>query len=190
MTPDELTKAVEAIRAGRIVGMPTDTVYGVGVDPTDLDAVQALFDLKGRPWHKPVGLLAASLDQAIEVAEMRGPAAELARQHWPGALTLIVRPKVVLSDWVGNEQQRTVGIRVPDHPMTRALLEQTGPLSVTSANRSGEPEAMSDVEARALFGDSVAVYLPGRCPGGEASTVVDVSGGTVVVLREGPIPIG
>lgn len=189
MIPDELSQAVEAIRAGLIVGLPTDTVYGVGVDPTNLDAVEALFDLKGRPSHKPVGLLAASLDQAAGVSEIRGPAAELAGRHWPGALTLIVRPRVVLSDWVGDEQQRTVGIRVPDHPVARALLEQTGPLSVTSANRSGEPEAMSDCEAKAIFGDSVTVYLPGRCPGGEASTVVDVSGGKVIVLREGPIPI-
>lgn len=186
----ELEQAVEAIRAGRIVGIPTDTVYGVGVDPTNLDAVRALFDLKGRPSHKPVGLLAASLGQAVGVAEIRGPAADLARLHWPGALTLIVRPKVVLSDWVGDEQQQTVGIRVPDHPVARALLEQTGPLSVTSANRSGEPEAMSDGEATAIFGDSVAVYLAGRSPGGEASTVVDASGRTLVVLREGPVAIG
>ncbi len=190
MTQDDLARAVEAVGNGLIVGVPTDTVYGVGVDPTNIDAVLALFELKGRPSHKPVGLLAASFEQAAGVSEITGVAADLAQRHWPGALTLIVRPKVVLSDWVGDEQRRTVGIRVPDHPITRSLLEQTGPLSVTSANLSGAPEVMSDVEARALFGDRVAVYLPGACPGGEASTVVDVSDGRSVVLREGPVPIG
>ena len=183
----ELGEAVEAVRSGLIVGLPTDTVYGVGVDPTDLDAVASLFELKGRPAHKPVGLLAASLDQAASVAVIRDAAARLAAEHWPGALTLIVKPKVILSDWVGDQQQRTLGIRVPDHPLARELLEATGPMSVTSANRSGEPEAMSDIEAREIFGDEVAVYLPGTAPGGEASTVVDVTGTDMVVLRQGPI---
>ena len=189
MNGEALAQAVEAVRAGLIVGLPTDTVYGVGVDPTNLDAVRALFELKGRPSHKPVGLLAASLEQAAAVAVIDDEAAELAGRHWPGALTLVVRPRVVLSDWVGDEQQRTVGIRVPDHPLARALLEETGPMSVTSANLSGEAEAMSDVEARAMFSDRVAVYLPGTSPGGEASTVVDISEGRTVVIREGPILI-
>jgi L-threonylcarbamoyladenylate synthase len=183
----DLTDAVEAVRSGLIVGLPTDTVYGVGVDPTDLDAVSGLFELKGRPAHKPVGLLAASLEQAASVGVIRGAAAELAARHWPGALTLIVRPKVVLSDWAGDQQQTTVGIRVPDHPVARELLEAAGPMSVTSANHSGEPEAMNDVQARRIFGDAVAVYLPGESPGGEASTVVDVTGTEIVVLRQGPV---
>lgn len=183
----ELQEVVEAVRSGLIVGLPTDTVYGVGVDPTDLDAVASLFELKGRPAHKPVGLLAASLDQATSVGVIRGAAAELAAEHWPGALTLIVNPKVVLSDWLGEQQQTTVGIRVPDHAIARGLLDATGPLSVTSANRSGEPEAMSDSEARRIFGDDVAVYLPGTAPGGEASTVIDVTGTEMVVLRQGPV---
>ena len=185
----ELGEAVEAVRSGLIVGLPTDTVYGVGVDPTDLDAVASLFELKGRPAHKPVGLLAASLEQASSIAVIRDEAAGLAAEHWPGALTLIVRPRVVLSDWAGDQQQTTVGIRVPDHPVARDLLQATGPLSVTSANRSGEPEAMSDVEAREIFGDEVAIYLPGTSPGGEASTVVDVTGTDMVVLRRGPIDL-
>lgn len=182
-----LQEAVEAVRAGLIVGLPTDTVYGVGVTPTDLDAVASLFELKGRPAHKPVGLLAANLDQAASVGVIKGAAAELAAEHWPGALTLIVNPKVVLSDWAGEQQQTTVGIRVPDHPVAIELLEATGPLSVTSANRSGEPETMNDVQAREIFGDAVAVYLRGESPGGEASTVVDVTGNEMVVLRQGPV---
>jgi tRNA threonylcarbamoyl adenosine modification protein (Sua5/YciO/YrdC/YwlC family) len=116
-----------------------------------------------------------------------GIAAELAVDHWPGALTLVVTPKVILADWVGDSQRRTVGLRVPDHPTTLELLEATGPLAVTSANLAGGAEAMTDDEARAVFGDRVKVYVEGRSPGGQASTVVDVTGRDVIVLRQGPV---
>lgn len=185
-----LDEAVEAIRAGSVVGLPTDTVYGLGVDPMNQDAVTRLFELKGRPEHKPVGLLVAGLEQAKAVGEIMGPAADLAAEHWPGALTLIVRPKVIMADWVGDEQRRTIGIRVPAHPLALELLEMTGPLSVTSANRSGEAEVSSDAQAREVFGDEVPVYLAGTSPGGEASTVVDATDGELTVLRRGPIELG
>lgn len=184
-----IEEALSAILDGQVVGMPTDTVYGVGVDPFNLDAVERLFELKGRPEHKPVGVLVATIDQAREIGEITDQAAELAERHWPGALTLIVTPKVVLSDWVGDKQRHTVGIRVPDHPVARDLLELSGPLAVTSANRSGDEETMSDREARDTFGDKVAVYLEGRAPGGQASTVVDATGPDLTVLREGPVRI-
>jgi tRNA threonylcarbamoyl adenosine modification protein (Sua5/YciO/YrdC/YwlC family) len=167
--------------------MPTDTVYGVGVDPLNESAVTRLFDLKERPEHKPVGLLVASLAQAKIIGEIEGLAEQLAIAHWPGALTLVVTPRVILANWVGDSQRRTVGIRVPDHPVALQLLEACGPLAVTSANRSGGAEARDDAEARATFGDEVAVYLPGSAPGGEASTVVDATGARLVVLREGPV---
>jgi len=115
--------AVEAVRAGYVVGLPTDTVYGVGVDPLNESAVSRLFDLKGRPEHKPVGLLVASLDQARMIGEIEGLAEQLAIAHWPGALTLVVTPRVILANWVGDSQRRTVGIRVPDHPVALELLE-------------------------------------------------------------------
>lgn len=185
-----LEEAVEAIRAGKVVGLPTDTVYGLGVDPMNQNAVSRLFELKGRPEHKPVGLLVAGLEQAEAVGEITGPAADLAAEHWPGALTLIVRPKVIMADWVGDQQRRTVGLRVPAHPLALELLERTGPLSVTSANRSGEAEVSNDVQARELFGDEVPVYLAGTSPGGEASTVVDATDGELTLLRRGPIEIG
>lgn len=181
--------ALAAILAGQVVGLPTDTVYGIGVDPFNVDAVANLFELKGRPQHKPVGLLVATVQQAREIAEVDGEAQALAKKHWPGALTLIVTPKVVMADWVGDQQRRTIGIRVPHHPVARELLELSGPLAVTSANESGGTEAMSDREARDTFGDRVAVYIEGTAPGGEASTVVDVTGTSPVVLRQGPIDI-
>jgi L-threonylcarbamoyladenylate synthase len=182
--------ALAAILDGQVVGLPTDTVYGLGVDPFNLDAVAGLFELKGRPEHKPVGVLVASTEQAEEIGVIHGEARTLADEHWPGALTLIVTPKVVMADWVGDQQRLTIGIRVPDHPTALELLEASGPLAVTSANESGGEETMNDVEARRVFGDRVAVYVEGTAPGGEASTVVDATGAKLTVLREGPITIG
>jgi L-threonylcarbamoyladenylate synthase len=181
--------AVAAIRRGEVVGLPTDTVYGIGVDPMNPAAVEKLFELKGRPAAKPVGVLASSVEGAAEVAELDDRAIELAGRHWPGPLTLVVRPRVIMADWVGDAQLRTVGIRVPNHPQALEVLSMTGPLAVTSANRSGGGETTSDQEARAVFGDSVAVYLVGHAPGGRASTVVDCTGTDLMVLREGPVEI-
>jgi tRNA threonylcarbamoyl adenosine modification protein (Sua5/YciO/YrdC/YwlC family) len=184
-----IDEALTAIRAGEVVGLPTDTVYGIGVDPLDDDAVRKLFELKGRPENRPLGLLVASVAQASEIGEIQGEAAELGRRHWPGALTLVVTPRVILSDWVGDSQRRTVGIRVPDHAVALELLERAGPLAVTSANHSGEPEVLDDIAARRIFGSGVAYYLPGKSPGGTASTVVDATTIPPVVLRQGPVSI-
>lgn len=181
--------AVAAIRAGEVVGLPTDTIYGIGADPLSERGVGRLYELKGRPEHKPIGVLVASQEQAAMFGEIHGDARRLVDEHWPGALTLVVVPKVVLADWAGDRQARTVGVRVPDHPLARILLEETGPLAVTSANASGGEEALDDEQARAVFGADVAEYLPGACPGGQASTVVDATGDRLTVLRQGPIQI-
>ncbi|MGA7271270.1 MAG: L-threonylcarbamoyladenylate synthase [Acidimicrobiia bacterium] len=188
MTSGIVPEAVEHIRAGSVVGVPTDTVYGLAVDPWNEDAVDLLYELKGRPARKPIGLLAASIDQVDEIADL-GAGRDLARAHWPGALTLVVRPRVVIPDWVGDKALGTVGVRVPDHDSLRELLSITGPLAVTSANRSGQADLVDDRAARAVFGDRVGVYLPGTSPGGTASTVVDVSTGKIRVLRQGPIAV-
>lgn len=182
-------QALDAILDGQVVGLPTDTVYGIGADPFNLDAVARLYELKDRPHDKPVGVLVGTVEQADQIGDLSGEAATLARRHWPGALTLVVAPKVVMADWVGDQQRRTVGIRVPDHDVARNLLEMSGPLAVTSANRSGGKEAMNDREARDVFGDRVAVYLEGESPGGEASTVVDATGPRLTVIRQGPVTL-
>jgi len=181
--------AVEAVQSGEIIGLPTDTVYGLAVDPLNQNAVSALYDAKGRPEHKPVGLLVTSVEDAAMIAELHGYAAELAEMFWPGALTLVVAPKVILSDWVGDRQRLTVGIRVPDCGPAREVLALTGPLAVTSANRSGQPDVHSDREARAIFGDEVAYYVPGQAPGGTPSTVVDATGFRPLVIRQGAVEI-
>jgi tRNA threonylcarbamoyl adenosine modification protein (Sua5/YciO/YrdC/YwlC family) len=181
--------ALTAILAGEVVGVPTDTVYGIGADPFNPDALARLFEMKRRPRDKPLGVLVASVDQALEIAELNDEAAALAARNWPGALTLVVMPRVVMADSVGDRQTGTIGIRVPDHPVALELLALTGPLAVTSANESGGVEAMNDREARDVFGERVAVYLEGVAPGGVASTVIDASGADLIVLRSGPIQI-
>lgn len=184
-----IAAALAAVLAGEIVGLPTDTVYGVAVDPFDPDAVGRLYELKGRPKDKPVGVLVAAAAQAAEIAELGDLGAELAAVNWPGALTLVVKPTVVMADWVGDTQRGTIGIRVPAHPVALELLSLTGPLAVTSANESGGRDTMSDLEARDVFGDRVAFYLEGTAPGGEPSTVVDVTAARPVVIRQGPVKV-
>ena len=181
--------AAAAIRQGSVVGVPTDTVYGLAVDPLQPAAVLSLFEVKGRPRDKPIGLLGSAVDQFDSLVEVTATARELAERHWPGPLTLVVRSRVPLPDWVGDHSRHTVAIRVPHHPLARELFAVTGPLAVTSANLSGHAPAVDDEEARTMFGEAIDLYLPGVCPGGTASTVVDVTVDPPRVLREGPIKL-
>ncbi|HEX2368749.1 MAG TPA: L-threonylcarbamoyladenylate synthase [Acidimicrobiia bacterium] len=188
-TSSPIPAAVEAVRSGQVVGVPTDTVYGIGVDPANEAAFARLYEIKGRPSDKPISLMVGSLAQAAGLVSLTVEAVELASRHWPGPLTLVARTNRPLPDWVGDPASSTVGVRVPDHPGLLGLLAETGPLAVTSANLSGAPPVMDHEEAQAVFGEAVAVYLPGRCPGGVASTVVDVTGLTPRMLRLGPVTL-
>jgi tRNA threonylcarbamoyl adenosine modification protein (Sua5/YciO/YrdC/YwlC family) len=183
----DLEQAVDAIQRGKIVGIPTDTVYGLAVDPLQAGAVQALFDLKGRPPGKPIGLLGDTLDHFRPLVEITPIVEELVAGHWPGPVTLVTHSRVPLPDWVGDHRRHTVAIRVPDHALARELFALVGPLAVTSANPSDEDPAISEEQAKAFFGDAVATYLPGICSGGMSSTVVDVTVEPPHVLREGPV---
>lgn len=185
----DIGAAVEVINTGGVVGVPTDTVYGLAVDPFNEDALWTLYDLKGRPERKPIGLLVGSVEQAEELAAIPADAIGLLEAHWPGALTVVVPVKVMVPDWVGDQSTRTVGLRMPDHPVTLSLLAETGPLAVTSANRSGEAETRNEVEARAALGDAIDLYVAGECPGGRASTVIAFSREGVKVLRQGPVEV-
>ncbi|MFZ0492181.1 MAG: L-threonylcarbamoyladenylate synthase, partial [Acidimicrobiia bacterium] len=180
--PATIGDAVDALRAGLVVGVPTDTVYGIGVDPRNPDAVTALAGLKGRASDRPFPVLAASIDQALTLGAFNDAARRLAADHWPGPLTLVVTATSVVPGAEG-----TIGLRVPDHPTALALLETAGPLAVTSANLSGDEETRDDRQARAIFGGKVAVYLEGRSRGGIASTVIDCTAASPVILRAGPV---
>jgi L-threonylcarbamoyladenylate synthase len=181
--------AIEALRGGGIVALPTDTVYGIAVALDAPGGIEALFAAKRRPPDKGIMLLLADAGQAPEIGEWPRAAALLAEAFWPGGLTLVVpqRPGVPLPT-VLTGGAATIGLRVPDHAAPRALAAAVGPLPTTSANISGLPEARDAAEIRGQLGDSVALVLDGgRAQGGPPSTIVDCSVDRPVLLRAGPI---
>lgn len=183
--------AMMAVQAGQAIVLPTDTVYGIGADPFNADAVQALLDAKHRGQDMPPPVLIAerSMMRALTGSVPAG-AKELAARFWPGPLTIILAEQQAVDLHLG-ETAGTVAIRVPDHDATRELLRRTGPLAVSSANLSGQPSATNVEEAEAQLGDSVAVYLDGGpTPGLTPSTIVDfASNEDGVVLRLGALSL-
>ena len=132
-----IDEALQALQQGEIVGIPTDTVYGIAADPWDAEAVARLFAAKGRPDANPIPILVSGVEQAEAVAELDEGAVVLAKRHWPGALTMVVPRAARLPQWIGDPAAGSVGIRVPDHPVALELLNTAGPLAVTSANPTG-----------------------------------------------------
>jgi tRNA threonylcarbamoyl adenosine modification protein (Sua5/YciO/YrdC/YwlC family) len=189
---ESLALAAKALRAGEVVAVPTDTVYGLAVDPSHLRAVAQLFTLKERPTQVALPVLVDGWDQVSAVAGPLDYAAEhLAGRYWPGPLTLVVpRRRTFTADLGGPPSARhTVGVRWPDHPVVRALCRQLGPLAVTSANRHGGPPAKRAEEVAGIFAgeDELAVILDGGLCDGAPSTVVECRGPALRGLREGSI---
>lgn len=178
------------VRAGELVVIPTDTVYGIGCDAFSMSAVHALLAAKGRGPDMPVGVLVGSWS-TIDGLALSVPyqARQLIEAFWPGDLSIVVHHAPSLS-WDLGRTGGTVMVRMPLHPVAIELLRDTGPMAVSSANRSGQPPAATVDEARDQLGDSVRVYLDGG-PSGEPmpSTIVDLTGDEPVVLREGAVPI-
>jgi len=182
-----MQRALEILRAGGLVAFPTDTVYGLGALAFDARAVESIYAAKERPIEKAIPVLIGDAQDLVKVAAAVPPMAEkLARTFWPGPLTLVVPKHPGLPESVSATT--TVGVRVPDHPLARALLQAAGPLAVTSANMSGRASPSSAAEVVAQIGGRVPLVLDGGAtPGGIASTVVDCTGPDPIILREGPI---
>ncbi len=180
--------AVAALRAGLLVVLPTDTVYGVAADAFTPPAVAALLEAKGRGRDMPVPVLVGARSTLDGLADDVPPVARtLVQSFWPGALTLVVRSAPTLL-WDLGETRGTVAVRMPQHPVALAVLEQTGPLAVSSANRSGLPAALDAAEAARQLGTAVEVYLDGgELPGGGASSIVDLTGARPRLLRAGAV---
>ncbi len=179
--------AAEAVADGNCIVLPTDTVYGIGANAFDPDAVQRLLHAKqrGRDMPPPV-LVADLLALRTLVAELTAEIEAVAKAFWPGALTVIVVAQPNLRLDLG-ERGQTVAVRIPDHDFTRALLRATGPLAVSSANVSGEPAATTAAEAEAQLGRAVEIYLDGGPAGDQVpSTILDLTG-PARILREGRI---
>ncbi|MFF5970543.1 L-threonylcarbamoyladenylate synthase [Streptomyces sp. NPDC012769] len=185
-----LKEAAAAVRQGRLVVMPTDTVYGVGADAFDPAAVAGLLAAKGRGRQKPSPVLVNSAEALSDLTEELPEAARaLIDAFWPGGLTLVVRHRASLA-WDLGETGGTVAIRMPDHPLTLDLLAATGPLAVSSANLTDHPSPQDCDAAQAMLGDSVAVYLDGGSTAGPvSSSIVDLSGEVPVLVRDGVLSV-
>lgn len=183
-----IAAAVGALKGGRLVVLPTDTVYGIGADAFDNSAVAALLAAKGRGRDMPVGVLVGSW-HTIEglVYTVPDGARDLIRAFWPGALSLVVAQAPSLQ-WDLGDARGTVMLRMPLHPVAIELLREVGPMAVSSANVSGRPAAVDAAQARAQLGDLVDVYLDaGPAEQQAASTIVDLTGETPRLLRAGPV---
>jgi L-threonylcarbamoyladenylate synthase len=193
-TDEEREAAVEAaslaIQRGGLVVLPTDTVYGLAADAFDKDSVQELLDAKGRGRDMPPPVL-VSAATTLDALAVRVPtwARTLVEEFWPGALTLVCHAHASLQ-WDLGDTRGTVAVRMPDHPVALELLERTGPLAVSSANRTGMPAATDADQADEMLADAVEATIDaGESPGGEASTIVDVTGSQGRVLRRGALSL-
>lgn len=186
----QIKLAVEVLKRGGIVAYPTDTVYGLGADPLNEKAVARIYEVKNRPRNLPLPLLLADKSDLLKVALIVPEVAwRLVEQFWPGGLTLVVKKNVRVPDSItaGGD---TVAVRIPDHPVTIALIRGLGnPIVGTSANLSGKPSPVTATEVSKQLGGRIDLIIDGgRCPGGIESTVVDVSGSSPTIVREGAIP--
>lgn len=184
-TPSSIDEAVELLSLGSVVAIPTDTVYGLAARLDDDAPVARLFAAKRRPASLPVAVLCASAEEAAALAAAwPKSAAALARRYWPGPLTLVVAAPRALAARLGSA--RGVGVRVPDDALCRALLERTGPLAVTSANPHGVAPATTAAGVAAVA-EGVAAVFDGGTRDGAVSTVVDLTGATPLLVREGAL---
>ncbi|MBU4224872.1 MAG: threonylcarbamoyl-AMP synthase [Chloroflexi bacterium] len=187
--PSTLPRALAILRGGGLVAFPTDTVYGVGALAFDAAAIEKIYEAKGRSTEKAIPiLLGDTADLEKVTAQVSEMALRLAGRFWPGPLTLVVPKHPSLPEAVSTAP--TVGVRVPDHPVARALLRAAGPMAVTSANLSGQASPCTAEEVLVQLVGRIALIIDGgKTPDGVPSTVVNCAGAEPQVLREGPITL-
>ena len=184
----QVEKGIKILKKGGIIAFPTDTVYGLGCDAFNFAAVERLYKVKRRPRHLPFPLLLSDMSQVTAVAKsLSGIALSLARRFWPGALTLVLPKSDSLPLYLSSGG--TVAVRIPDHPICLALIQGIeSPLVGTSANSSGSYSALTADEVNQQLGDTIDFVIDGgKCPGGNESTIVDVTGTAPHILRQGII---
>lgn len=186
-TPNAITSALEILLSGGLVAFPTDTVYGVGCLAFHQQAIESIYVAKDRPIEKAIPVLIGDNEDLIKVAEeIPIFAMKLIARFWPGPLTVLVPKKPTLPEAISATS--TVGVRVPDHDIARALLRLAGPMAVTSANISGQQSPTTAQQVFAQLGGRIAMIIDGgETPGGVPSTLVDCTGDEIQILREGPI---
>ena len=187
----QIKQAINILKNGGVVAYPTDTVYGLGACMTDINAVDRIFQVKGRPKGMALPVLLADKKQIAEIVTAVTPSAKrLADEFFPGALTIIL-PKSANVPGIITGGGRTIAFRIPNHPVPLALVNGLGkPIVGTSANLSGQPSALTAAEVRTQIGDKIDMVIDGgKCPGGIESTIVDLSGEKPVIRRQGAITI-
>lgn len=185
-----LTAAVNTFRSGGVIAYPTETLYGLGVDPFNADAVKKLFSLKGRNEDKPVSVIIKDTAMLKKVAVEITPVAWiLLRKFWPGPLTIIFKATAFVPHGL-TADTGTIGVRISDNPLTQALLEKIdSPITATSANPSGAPPPKSVKEVLEYFDGKIDLIVDGgTLPQGASSTIVDATSNEVQIVREGVIP--
>ena len=185
----QIERSISILRQGGIVAYPTDTVYGLGAGVSLPQAVERVYKVKERPANMPLPLLLADKSQVAKVAESVPPIAWVLIDNFlPGALTIVLAKSNSVPALI-TAGGTTIAVRIPAHPVPVALIEGLGtPMVGTSANISGKPSLLTADEVHSQLGNKVDLIIDGgRCPGGKESTIVDVSGETPVVLREGAI---
>jgi L-threonylcarbamoyladenylate synthase len=186
-SPNAITSALGILLSGGLVAFPTDTVYGLGSLAFHEKAIESIYIAKDRPLEKAIPVLIGDSPDLIQVAEeIPIFAMRLIARFWPGPLTVLVPRKPTLPEAISSTA--TVGVRVPDHDIARALLRLAGPMAVTSANISGKESPRTAQEVFAQLNGRIAMIIDGgETPGGIPSTLVDCTGDEIQVLREGPI---
>lgn len=182
-----LSLATDIIKSGGVIAFPTDTVYGVGASAIDQNAIEKLYQVKGRSQEKAIPVLLADLEELTQITPTPGEMVQIIMgKFWPGALTLILPLQAGLPSNLSPTQ--TIGIRIPDFDLTRELLRHTGPLAATSANLSGQESAHNAEEVRENLSGEIDLILDGGIsPGGVASTVLDCTKAEPLILRTGPV---
>ncbi|WP_051125715.1 L-threonylcarbamoyladenylate synthase [Schaalia vaccimaxillae] len=188
--PADLDRVIEVLRAGELAVIPTDTVYGIAANADDPDAVSKLLAAKGRGKQMPPPVLVSGGDAIDDLCvNVPATARRLAQSHWPGGLTLILQARSDLG-WDLGQTHGTLALRMPDHRCTLELLDQTGPLAVTSANLTGQEPATSLTEAIQAFGHKVGAYVDaGPTPGTTPSTIIDLAHGQPRAIRLGTLSL-
>ena len=182
--------AVTAARAGELIVLPTDTVYGIGADAFIPASVTTMLAAKGRGRNMPPPVLVGTARAAAALVDDLGPfGQDLIDEFWPGALTLVFRSSPTLM-WDLGDTKGTVALRMPLHAVALDVLKQTGPMAVSSANRHGQPAATTAADAEQQLGESISVYLDsGPCTDAIPSTILDLTGTIPKVLRSGAVPV-
>lgn len=189
-TMEETQEAATMLWKGGLVAIPTETVYGLAASARDGVAVQKIFDLKDRPYEKPISVLVSGMEMVEQYCQNIPPVAyKLAEKYWPGPLTMILEDKGIVPLMVTAETD-TLGVRCPDHPLTLSIIEKADfPLAATSANPAGGEPAKTAQEVLQYFDKRIeAVVDGGPCAVGVASTVLDLTEEEPKILREGGIP--